>query len=88
MLIYKSIILPLLFIGLALKSYQVCVHDDFAANATYHYYNDLTETSDLKSGRLLQTDSNSYSTFGKYEHSLFRLRIYADYTALKTGGQT
>lgn len=68
MFIYKSIILPVLLIGLALNSYQVCVHDDFAANATYHYYNDLTETSDLKSGRLLQTDLSSSSNFGKYEY--------------------
>lgn len=62
----KLTLITLLLLALTLKSIQICVHDEFSANATYHYYNDLTSS---KLSRLLQTDSANVtngSSFGKY----------------------
>lgn len=46
-----------------------CVHDHFAGNATYHYYNDLPEDGEgrLREGRLLQaTTASTGSNWGRY----------------------
>lgn len=76
-----------------LPSWQ-CVHDQMAANITFHYYNDLSEQANLKgngngthwlaSSRLLQdmTASATAMPRNKYGLGYCRLRIYADYTLL------
>lgn len=52
---------------------QGCIHDHFAANATYHYYDDLSDSHRLNnktaSSRLLQSliaAVDSTTTMNKY----------------------
>lgn len=57
-------------VSVLLQVESACVHDHFASNATYHYYNDLGEGHSGhpgKDGRLLQTVA---SHSGRYSYRL------------------
>lgn len=62
------ILLPLLGAGK-----HACVHTEFSKNATKYFLHDLTDS------RLLAADE-----VGRYDYFLCRIRIFADYTQVRT----